>query len=76
MPTEKVNASEISEGRKIASKIDHYISNGIINQEEANRAFSLEGESKFKELYKLAIKGASAKKSDFNFFNSGFLYKG
>ena len=65
LPTEKVKASEISQGRKIASKVDHYISNGLISQEDANRAFSLEGEAKFKELYKLAIEGASAKKSDF-----------
>lgn len=65
MPTEKVKATEISEGRKIASRVDHYISNGILNEEDVNHAFSLKGEAKFKELYKLAVKGASAKKSDF-----------
>lgn len=65
LPTEKVKATEISEGRKIASRVDHYISNGILNEEDVNHAFSLKGEAKFKELYKLAVKGASAKKSKF-----------
>tara|TARA_Y100001970_G_scaffold293232_1_gene438682 strand:- start:2133 stop:4793 length:2661 start_codon:yes stop_codon:yes gene_type:complete len=65
LPTEKVNATSISEGRKIASKVDVYISNGIISEEDANHAFSLKGANKFKELYRLAVKGASAKKSEF-----------
>jgi hypothetical protein len=65
LPTEKVDATAITEGRKIASKIDIYISNGIISEDDANQAFSLRGQEKFKELYKLAIKGASAKKSEF-----------
>jgi hypothetical protein len=65
LPTEKVKASSVSEGRKIASKVDVYISNGIISEEDASHAFTLKGSEKFKELYRLAIKGASAKKSDF-----------
>lgn len=65
LPTEKVDATAITEGRKIASKIDLYISNGIISEDDANQAFSLKGQDKFKELYKLAVKGASAKKSEF-----------
>ncbi len=65
LPTEKVKATSISEGRKIASKVDVYISNGIISEEDASHAFTLKGAEKFKELYRLAVKGASAKKSDF-----------
>lgn len=65
LPTEKVNATSITEGKKIASKIDLYVSNGFISEEDAKYAFSLSDQDKFKELYKLAVKGASAKKSDF-----------
>ena len=65
LPTENVKATSVSEGRKIASKVDVYISNGLISKEDASHAFTLKGSEKFKELYRLVVKGASAKKSDF-----------
>ena len=65
LPKGKVKTTEVSEGRKIASKVDHYISNGILSEEDVNHAFSLKGEAKFRALYKLAVSGASAKKTEF-----------
>lgn len=65
MPTEKLDPTIVTEGKKIASRLDHYVANGIISESDAEQARSLEGVAQYKALYKLAMQGVSAKKSEF-----------
>lgn len=65
LSAEKVKTTKVNEGRKIASNIEQYISNGILNQSDVDQALTLDGDAKFKEIYRLAIEGVSSKKSEF-----------
>jgi hypothetical protein len=66
MPTAKVDATFVTEGRKIEASIDHYVSNGFISEEQAETALKIASETKkYETLYNLVIEGVRAKKSDF-----------
>jgi hypothetical protein len=65
MPKAKVVANEVSEGKKIASSVSKYVSNGLISAEDAEKALSLNGEERYRALHRLASEGVKAKKEDF-----------
>ena len=66
MPTAKVDATSVTEGKKIEASINHYISNGFISEEQAESALKIASESKrYEMLYNLVVDGARAKKSEF-----------
>jgi len=62
----EVSSLDVVEGKKIASRIDHFVSNGFISESDANRAMSLEGDDKYVSLSRLAKEGVSAKKVEFS----------
>ena len=66
MPTEKVVSTEVVEGKKIASRIEYFVTNGFISSEDANASMALDGNAKYKSLFKLAKEGVSSKKVDFS----------
>ena len=65
MPKAKVVANEVLEGKKIASSVSKYVSNGLISAESAEEALSLNGDERYKALYRLASEGVRAKKESF-----------
>ena len=65
MPKVKVVANEVSEGKKIASSISKYVSNGLISAKSAEEAISLNGDERYRALYRLAFEGVRAKKESF-----------
>lgn len=65
MPVGKVVPVEVIEGKKIASRIDYFVSNRFISQEDADHSMTLKGDAKYKALSRLAKEGISAKTVDF-----------
>ena len=66
MPTAKVDATFVTEGKKIEASINHYISNGFISEDQAESALKIASENKrYQTLYNLVVDGVRAKKSDF-----------
>lgn len=61
----KVSSNRVTEGKKIASQIDHFVSIGIISKQDADQALALKGNAKYKALYRLAVDGTSAKSGEF-----------
>jgi len=62
----KISSEAVTQGQKIASDIKSYVANNIISQKDADTALSLNGDSKFVALYKLAKRGIASTKKDFS----------
>lgn len=65
-PLEAVASKEVSEGKKIASYVEVYVSNNLLSEEEAVRISSILDENQRNRAYYLAVKNNQlAKKASF-----------